>query len=252
MSILLDADIPYCWNAGNHDYNSTCWIGNQYRAFNPAVMESKPYWVGDAVDGQNTAVTFSEGNWTFLVVNIEYQATDAVLDWANNMLDSYPDAHAIVGVHSYLNTTAGYGVRGTAEADWPINFKSEVLDTHGNVFLTLSAHHHPAYGNRTTVGGRHELMFNNQDANEQLGAASLRILSFDLAAGKIYVQTYVLYANSFLDDPNNQFTLTTQFHNYDLPVEEPEYDFGIVAVLGAVVFVVVVVLVLVYRRSRHI
>lgn len=29
MSLLLDAGIPYCWNAGNHDFNETCWIGNQ-------------------------------------------------------------------------------------------------------------------------------------------------------------------------------------------------------------------------------
>ncbi|MFA5364161.1 MAG: metallophosphoesterase [Candidatus Bathyarchaeia archaeon] len=252
MSILLDADVPYCWNAGNHDYNSTCWIGDQYHAFNPEVLEYKPYWIGDVVDGQNTAVQFSVDNWTFLVLNIEYEASSEVLDWANNLLDSYPESHAIVGAHSYLNTTAGYSVRGTAAAKWPLDFKANVLDTHGNVFLTLSAHHHPASGSRTKVGDRDELMFNRQDDNEQLGAASLRILSFDLVAGKIYVQTYVLYANYFLDDQNNQFTLTTQFYNYDLPVEEPDFtDFWAVAVLGAVVFIVVVVLILVYRRFRR-
>ncbi len=42
MSILLDAGIPYCWNAGNHDYNATCWIGNQYTAFNPANFVQQP------------------------------------------------------------------------------------------------------------------------------------------------------------------------------------------------------------------
>ena len=56
MSQLLDANVPYCWNAGNHDYNTTYWIGNQYRAFDPTVMASKPYWVGDKFSGQNTAV----------------------------------------------------------------------------------------------------------------------------------------------------------------------------------------------------
>ena len=40
MSILLNNGIPYCWDAGNHDYNSTCWIGYQFGAFNPQIMQS--------------------------------------------------------------------------------------------------------------------------------------------------------------------------------------------------------------------
>ena len=63
LSQLLDAGIPYCWNAGNHDYNETCWIGNEYTAFNPEVMATKPYWIDDIQDGKNTAVKFSVGDW---------------------------------------------------------------------------------------------------------------------------------------------------------------------------------------------
>jgi hypothetical protein len=56
MSILMNYDVPYCWNAGNHDYNVSYWIGNQYIAFNPDVMAEKPYWIGDEASGQSTAV----------------------------------------------------------------------------------------------------------------------------------------------------------------------------------------------------
>jgi hypothetical protein len=249
MGLLLDSNIPYCWNAGNHDYNETCWIGNQYTAFNPEVLASKPYWIDDKLDGQNTAVKFSVDDWSFMVINIAYEASDEVLDWTNDLLDSYPDSHAIVGAHVYLNTTGGYAGKGRDDADWPIHFKDEVLDTHGNVFLMLSAHHYPASGSRTQVGGRHELMFNRQDTDSQLGSASLRLMSFDLVNGKIEVQTLVLYANSFLEDSNNQFVLTTSFYNDLLPEEKSEESF----LLPVIVFfgvVILVVLLFSYKLMR--
>ncbi|PVX26367.1 MAG: hypothetical protein CW691_01660 [Candidatus Bathyarchaeum sp.] len=252
MSRLLDADIPYCWNAGNHDYNETCWIGNQYSAFNPEVMATKSYWIDDKVDGQNTAVHFSEDDWECLIINIAYEASDDVFDWASSILDSYPEAHAIVGAHVYLNTTGGYSGKGRDSLDWPVNLKNNVLDMHPNVFLTLSAHHHPTSGCRTQVGGRHELMFNRQDNDGQMGAASLRIMSFDLAEGTIDVQTYYLYANYFFDDSDNKFTLTTTFHNDYIPEENTNPEFPTApAILGLLAIIVAVLVVRYWWLRRH-
>jgi hypothetical protein len=89
------------------------------------------------------------------------------------------------------------------------------LATHPNVFLTLSAHVYPlaSSGIRTQVGGRAELVFNRQDKDSEMGAASVRILTFDTAHGVIDVKTYVIYANTFLTDANSQFTLSTTFWN---------------------------------------
>jgi len=257
MSILLDADIPYCWNAGNHDYNETCWIGNQYTAFNPEVLATKAYWIDDAVDGQNTAVHFSVEDWDFLIVNLAYEASDDVLDWANNLLDTYNESCAIVGAHVYLNTTGGYASKGKDSADWPMKLKNNVLDTHSNVFLTLSGHCYPTSGVRTQVGGRLELMYNRQDTDNQMGAASLRIMSFDLVNGLIDVQTYYLYANSFLDDDNNQFTLSTTFYNDyipedNTPEDNPDPELPTTATVLVLVIVIGAVLVAGYwLRRRH-
>jgi hypothetical protein len=236
MSILLDAGIPYCWNAGNHDYNATCWIGNQYAAFDPANFAQKPYWVGDFGDGQNTAVHFAANGMDFLVVNLEYNANDAALAWANSLLDAYPDSHAIVGAHFYLNRTGDY-------ESWATNLKQTVLATHQNVFLTLSAHVYPlAYsGLRTQVGDRDELVFNRQEKDSEMGAASLRILTFDTAHNAIDVKTYVLYSNTFLIDDNNQFTLNTNFWNAAAVNEEiPEFPTGMATAVMLVVASVVV------------
>lgn len=206
MGILLDSGVPYCWDAGNHDYDDNTWIGNQYAAFNPEVMGAKSYWVGDEFGGMNTAVGFSVSGWDCLIVNVAFHANDSVLAWANNLLDANPQSHVIVATHDYLNKDGEYD-------SWGTNFKNTVLDTHANVFLTLSGHYHPSAGARKLVGGREELMFDMQDTNDDAGAASARILTFDTSKGTIDVQTYNANTNQFLMDENSNFTVNTSFRN---------------------------------------
>lgn len=240
MSVLLNAGVPYCWNAGNHDYNSTFWVGNQFAAFNPAVMAEKPYWVDDMFDGQSTAVHFSVRDQDFLVVNVANQANDTVLSWANSVLDSYLESHAIVATHFYVNRTGGY-------EEWASNFRRSVLATHSSVFLTLSAHVYPLAnsGLRTQVGGRHELVFNRQEKDSKMGAASLRILTFDLTQGVVDVRTFYIYANTFLTDADNQFTLDTAFRNDSAATESAEIpELSVTAVLALLVVLLVAVCIL--------
>jgi hypothetical protein len=241
MGLLLDAGIPYCWDAGNHDYNATCWIGNRFTAFNTTVMEQEPYWVSSDFNGQNTAAHFNVSGWDFLFVNVAYNANDSVLSWANNLLDSNPQSYAVVATHFYVNRTGGY-------ESWATNFRSKVLDTHPNVFLTLSGHVYPlAYsGLRTQVGGRNELVFNRQDKDGEMGGASLRILTFNTENGTIGVKTYVLYANQFLSDSNNQFTLSTTFRNDAASGDIPELPSNLIF---SVLIVIVVSALLYVKKS---
>ncbi|MCW4006413.1 MAG: metallophosphoesterase [Candidatus Bathyarchaeota archaeon] len=229
MSLLLDAGIPYCWDAGNHDFNQTCWVGNQYAAFDPENFATQPYWIGSNGDGRSTAVHFTVDDHDFLIVNLEYLADNDALDWANELLDAYPQSHAIAATHFYLNRTGNY-------ENWAENFRQTVLATHSNVFLTLSAHVHPLAnsGLRNQVGDRHELLFNRQDKDNYIGAASLRILTFNIEEQFVDVKTFYIYANTFIVDEYNQFTLQTNFRNDLAPEEEaaiPEIPNAAVLVL---------------------
>jgi len=206
MGILLDNNIPYCWNAGNHDYNVTYWIGNQFTSFNPEVMREKQYWLDDKNDGMNTAVKFSIDEWNCLIVNIAFNADDSVLSWTGNLLDEYAQSHAIVGMHSYLNKDGKYN-------NWATNVKDTVLDKHSNVFLTLSAHYYPTSGVWVNVGERDELLFNQQDAFDMVGGASVRILTFDVNEGTISIKTFLVHSKQYLEDENNNFLLHTSFWN---------------------------------------
>jgi hypothetical protein len=239
MGLLLDNDIPYCWNAGNHDFTTSYYIGNQYDAFNPQVFASKPYFVDSKYGGMNTAAFFNVSGWECLIVNISFDANDAVLEWTNNLLDQYQNAHAIVATHAYLDRQGDYG-------DWAANLKSKTLDTHANVFLVLGGHYYPTQGVKTRVGERDEMLFNQQDANNKQGAASARILTLNPANGTIMVQTFSVYLNQFICDENNDFMLYTSFRNNSVNLQ----DFPLVwlGVIGFVVFVCVFSVFLIVRR----
>jgi hypothetical protein len=240
MGILLDNDVPYCWDAGNHDLMSGYWYGKSFTAFNVDVLRSKPYWEADCLDGRNTAVSFSASGDSFLIVNIEYHANATVLQWLDGILNAHADSHVVFATHAYLNETLGYGNDG-----WALGLKNGLLANHSNVFMTLNGHYHSSStANRTIVGNRLELYFDRQELEGQKGGASLRILTFNLSQGKLDVITYDTYAAKFLTDSDNQFTM-------DLPFKVvPEFSNGLFIALFIIVATISIVYsILPYRRK---
>lgn len=242
MGNLLENNMPYCWNAGNHDYINDPWIGNEYAAFNPEVMQEKQYWIGDFENGMNTAVNFSFSGWDCLIINLSYHASDASLDWANKLLDANPQAHAIVATHAYLKDSGGYDT-------WGYNFKDKVLDTHKNVFLTLNGHSHPTMGNWIRVDERDELLFDMQDAYEELGAASARILTFNIDKGTIRVQTYSAYTDQFIEESKSSLLINSSFRNSSAGQNSQNTWNLIVSIL--VIFFIITVALLVLLKFRY-
>ena len=146
MGILLDAGIPYCWAAGNHDQlglgldggnPNLDWLGSQYLAFNDTNKIAQSYWVDDYLDSKNTAVQFSYGQYSFLIINLEYHANSLALAWMKNIINKNMGSNVIVATHSYLNESAGYGY--SINPSWENNLRT-ILDKISDVFLTLSGH----------------------------------------------------------------------------------------------------------------
>jgi len=207
MGILLDNDVPYCWDAGNHDIVSGSWNGQSYLALNSSFMRSKAYWISDCLGGTSTAVSFNVSQNNFMVVNIRYHANSTVLQWLEAILDAHTESHVIVATHAYLNETCGYGNDG-----WALSLRNGILANHTNVFMTLSGHYHSSStANRTVVGNRLELFFDRQDVEGQKGGATVRMLIFDLSQGKMNVKTYDTYAGKLLADAQNDFTMDLPF-----------------------------------------
>jgi hypothetical protein len=212
VSKLLDAGIPYCWGAGNHDQtpfgnSSGTMSGSSYLAFNAPYMRSKPYWVSDIYDSKNTAVQFTVDNYQFLIINIEFVANSSAIAWMKTLLDSNPSANAIVTTHSYLSVNADYNSSNAGIASWQRMLKA-TLDSYPNVFLTLSGHVYTptTSANMTRVRGRQEILFDRQEENNQTGAASVRIYTFNLTSKKVSTTTYAVDKQTWLTDTYNQFT----------------------------------------------
>lgn len=217
IGILLKNNIPYCWDAGNHDQLGTSWYGKHFQAFDTKIMSGQDYWVSDILDGKNTALYFRASNWDFLVINMEFHPTCKVMSWANQLIESYPNCHTIIATHAYLNGIGEY-------EDWDHSyeqkyFEEKVLASHSNVFLTLNGHFMDANRtSRTFTGNRHELFFNYQHTGGE-GDATLRILTFSKEEDAIFVNTVNTVTNQFLTDPENCFTLDIPFFEKSHTIE---------------------------------
>ena len=227
MMTLYNNGIPYCWDAGNHDQlppnetanlwlgdSNTDWLGSQYPAFNHTIMQKQPWWLADSSNGKNTAVNFSHNGYRFLIINVEFLANSTTLDWMQTLIRENQDANIIVATHDYLNMTDGYGTRsisnsGILDYTWGNDFR-KILDQHPNVFMTISAHIQSwtTGANNKHIGNREEIFFNRQELNDKLGAASVRIYSFNLTESKVYVSTFAIDLQTWLTDNQNQFSFS--------------------------------------------
>lgn len=214
MSVLLNADIPYCWDAGNHDQMpwdspTSTWSATNYAAFDLTTMRAKPYWVSDYSNGKNTAVMFTVNGYRFLIINLEYKANDATINWMKNLLDTNLDCNVIVAAHSYLNYAGGYGTKVGLLDDltWCNNLKT-LIDGYPNVFLTLNGHDPRGYAYQKMSGNREEIYFARHTAsgsNPNTGAATVRIYSFNLATMQVSTKTYAINTQTWLTTTASQF-----------------------------------------------
>ncbi len=213
ISTLLNNGVPYLWTAGNHDQfpqenPNASWLGNNFAAFNPAVMRSKPYWVSDLFNGKETAVQFSYGNYKFLIIDMEYFANSSAISWMNKLITTHSDYNIIVGVHCLLNSSGGYNNNGGSGV-WENNFVN-TLNQYPNVFLTLNGHDHGlAFASRNQVGNRTQIFWDMQEVTNstgaRVGAASARIYSFNMNSKMVTASTYLVYNSTWLNDSKNSF-----------------------------------------------
>jgi len=168
--IIEQADISFGVAPGNHDYDAW-WamenpdiggdsdspvmfhvggLTNFKRVFgsDSEFFQDKDWYISGYNGGSSSAQLFSSGGYRFLHLALEMQAGDAVLGWAQSVLDQYPGVPAIISTHDYLSPRGERIPSGTmdlalldpshnnyAEAIWE-NFISK----NDQVFLLLCGH----------------------------------------------------------------------------------------------------------------
>ena len=214
MDLLDPAGIPYSVGPGNHDlplYSSPSYY-NTY--FGVSRFSGKSWYGGNfGSDNYNNYSLFSASGMDFIIINLQFDPTSTMLDWADDLLKEYSDRRAIVVSHSILNANNTFTSEGT-----PI---FNALKDNANLFLMLCGHMHAsgdgaAYRTEPGDDGHtiHIMLADYQDYPNG-GNGYLRILRFSPAANKIYATTYSPYIGQYIttfpDQMEMEYAMSERF-----------------------------------------
>ncbi|MBP5269559.1 MAG: metallophosphoesterase [Clostridia bacterium] len=142
----LNGKVPYSLVRGNHDkspeYNKTFAV--------PEYLDTLDGRMAKA-SAENTYKLFSAGGTDFLVLCIDYGASDKVLNWAGKIISEHPDRKVIITTHCYLfrdgttldagdvyapnSSGSNSGASNNGDQMW-----EKLVSVYPNIFLVLSGH----------------------------------------------------------------------------------------------------------------
>ena len=202
VTTSLPYGIPYGVLRGNHDQESTYNYYNQY--FGVSRFSGRSYYGGsfNGTDNNNNYALFSASGMDFIVINLEYNPSANVRNWANALLGTYSNRRAIIVSHYIINigNPGTFGSAGQAIYN--------ALKGNPNLFLMLCGHMHGE--------GRRVDVYNGNTVNTLLadyqdyangGNGFLRILRFSPSKNEIAVETYSPWLDQYETDSESQFVL---------------------------------------------
>ncbi len=210
---VLDGILPYGILPGNHDMDIDG-VAKYYDQYFPSSRYENEIWYGEGYrNNKNSYQLFSIGSLDFIILHLEYNPTDDVLAWANNVLDSYSERRAIVSTHDYLgnngerNTLKGRPDGNSGEEIW-----QKLIRSNCNVFMVLCGHvHWPKGESRLTstndCGHAVHQILQNYQHRLYGGSGFLRYYTFAPSENKIYVYTYSTLYDIYEKDENSEFML---------------------------------------------
>ncbi|MET4099728.1 PKD repeat protein [Agrococcus sp. UYP10] len=232
FAILDDAGVPNTVVPGNHDFDNATGDLGPYNSYFPSTRYADASWntastryggyLGqdqfgpDPIDRGNgdSYALFTAGGRDFLVLNLEWEAPQYALDWADRVLDAHPGRSVIMATHSFVS------VNGTrrATAQRPGGTSQTALwegfvRTHCEIDLVVAGHEHQG-----DLGEAHRVDANacgepvpqiltDYQARANGGDGWLRYYTFDPASNTMRATTYSPTLDRYETDGNSSFTL---------------------------------------------
>lgn len=153
----LDGVIPYSLIRGNHDETK---YFNKYFANETYMSQFDGFMVEG--DIRNSYKEFTIGSTDYLLVTLDFGASDEMLAWANEVVLAHPDHRVIVTTHGYLGFDGNHlsydnvpssgnitsasdvdtsvGDNGTRGYNNGVQIWEKFVSRHPNIFLVLSGH----------------------------------------------------------------------------------------------------------------
>lgn len=230
MDILDAADVPYAIVMGNHDLvNEAPRNASFFNAYFPVSrFTSRPTFGGVYEPGhmENCWHTFTAGGTDWLILALEFGPRDAVLNWANSIIENHPRHRIILLTHAYMyndNTRLGEGDSWNPNTyvycgshDCTCNDGEELWNNfvklHKNMTFVFSGHVlRNGTGKRIDAGVNGNLVYQmlaNYQMNTNGGDGFLRIVKCFPESGNVTVESYSPYTDQYKTADDQQFEFT--------------------------------------------
>lgn len=249
---IINNTMPFSVVPGNHDYDAM-WVDSKFPPAekaditNPAsfgmlhpggldnfrsvfgagseFFKDKPWYVASHDGGADSAQMFTAGGYRFLHIGLQFDAPNASLDWAAQVIAQHPGLPTIVTMHDYMDKEArripnpiidAHAADPTVD-NTPQMIWDKLLSQHDQIFLVLCGHEHGQafrtdankFGNKV-----HQVLADYQDRAQTardagvttphlgIGDGWLRLMRFDMDGDvpTIKVETYSSRLRKFSRD----------------------------------------------------
>lgn len=178
----MNGKISYSLLRGNHDgslrFNTT---------FNHDVYTDQFNGFYDEYKIETSYKTMTIGNVNYLLITLDYGATDAELDWASRIIKAHPNRKVIVNTHGYMDSdgsllndaedTLAPGPEYDMDHDYNKEYNDgleiwdKLIKNHANIDIVLSGHMGNDLQIRTDTGVNGNtvtsFMINSQDLDQE-------------------------------------------------------------------------------------
>ena len=230
----LNGKIPYSVVRGNHDKST------DFLKYFP-IGEYEDKVTGTYQENMlNTYTTFTVGDIKYLVMALDFGASDKVLSWASYVVENHPDHNVIVTTHAYLYrngttldqnevcppaTNGGYN---NGDHMW-----DKFIKNHENIVMVISGHDpcdHVVVAQDKGVHGNTvtQMLVDPQGTDNEHGSTGMvAMLYFSEDGRDVTVEYYSTIKEQYFMT-SNQFTMTvdTVKEEADDPIPPPVGDNG--------------------------
>ncbi|MFC4628106.1 LamG-like jellyroll fold domain-containing protein [Promicromonospora alba] len=183
--------LSYSVLAGNHDVSGDDQRGDTpyLRAFGPQRFSRMKTYGGSSPDGYNSYHVVRGGGREWLVLALDWRASDAGLAWAQAVLDEHATLPAILTTHDlvWAEDDGAAQLSDNGQRLW-----DRLIRGNDQIFLALGGHYWPSGRTTRTNDAGHpvHLHITNYQDRYYGGAGMVRYYSFDLDRGVIDVETF--------------------------------------------------------------
>lgn len=226
----LDAGgVPYAVAIGNHDFDNQfddldhhISSANFAQNFGEGRFAGRPNFGGASLDGRNYYQTFQADGVTFLSITLEWEPSQAAIDWAQGVINAHRNLPTIINTHEYLSSNT---TRTTTPLDKTIDGSGQYVYNAGSgiwtklvqpnkqIFMVLSGHTGPLYAHQTSAnaGGSVFEILTHLEGRPNGGDGWMQLLTFDPANSVINVKTYSPTLNQYDTAADAQYSLPIDF-----------------------------------------